>query len=541
MTYDVLNERWVPVENLTGHHLKTSPLELLETSHTLRRISTGKAIYDSAIEIFFKVFLMDAMRNREYDEENECYREWIEQEKIYGQQRFMPQDMQKIHDYVEECSKTMSWDAFDEEKPFMQIWGKENEIKEEKLPVTYIGLEYETGTTPLFYHTTPEKERIMSKEEFVMNLCVYFRYIVASGRGWKSSVYGNELVNYSVEGENLFQTLWLGIIPDPGTTQVKSVTGRSVYGTPFWRKMDQIHSKEAYDSSKLDTLDYLTFVTRMYRGGLDENGNVNYVYQVHGFLPKDTNDQFIGGILCDPYKYYKKENKASSRYIPITEESDGSMWTAIDSLMTDRNGACYKDPKFTCYKAKAVECAEKLLGDKDIDLVIFTTEHDKRKMISDTRHSFHLPRDLLSGDTDEAFNLREQVVDAVKSAKLMTEYSTYAAHRLKISKKVSSASYAQLKAHVSMKQDKTLSTDLAQLRYTCSSEFVAFLDRISTENIQTAKTELLEAIKAKCLDTFDSAANSTFYKPEEKITKVIPCRILLESKLNSFIPKGEKT
>ena len=106
--FDILKEPWIPVANMSGETYELGILDALGRAHELRSVHDISPLVEYSVYRFLVVFLMDALRPRKLSDIEE----------ILGGGSF---DMDAICSYVKRCKdEGVSFDLFDEERPFMQ-------------------------------------------------------------------------------------------------------------------------------------------------------------------------------------------------------------------------------------------------------------------------------------------------------------------------------------------------------------------------------------------------------------------------------------
>ena len=108
-SFDILTKPWVPVLDAAGQKTELGLLETLERAHELKAIQTASPMEEYSVYRFLIVFLMDALRPEDGEED------------IGGLLEAEQFDMEAIQDYLTQCRKEgVSFDLFDAERPFLQ-------------------------------------------------------------------------------------------------------------------------------------------------------------------------------------------------------------------------------------------------------------------------------------------------------------------------------------------------------------------------------------------------------------------------------------
>ena len=108
-SFDILRKPWVPAVDAAGQTMELGLLETLERAHELQAIQTASPMEEYSVYRFLIVFLMDALRPEDGEED------------IGGLLAAEQFDMEAIQDYLTQCRKEgVSFDLFDVERPFLQ-------------------------------------------------------------------------------------------------------------------------------------------------------------------------------------------------------------------------------------------------------------------------------------------------------------------------------------------------------------------------------------------------------------------------------------
>lgn len=122
-SFNVLDAPWIPMVTLDGTKELLGIRETLNRAQELKEISVVSPLEEFSVYRFLSVFLMDALRPKRTSAIK----------KLLKQGCF---DMEQIEEYISLCEEEgVSFDLFDEERPFMQS------VPQEKLtakPITNI-------------------------------------------------------------------------------------------------------------------------------------------------------------------------------------------------------------------------------------------------------------------------------------------------------------------------------------------------------------------------------------------------------------------
>ncbi|MFO7173568.1 MAG: type I-E CRISPR-associated protein Cse1/CasA [Bacillota bacterium] len=217
--FNVLYERWIPVEDQTGRVEELSLLEVLERAENPRVTGSGRpalvAINDPAPPIQFGLyrlliaFIQDALPVRTV----------ADLTNLYKQGRF---DMAAVERYVAEVGERR-FDLFDPEWPFLQSPPGPDDAKS-TVSVANLFFHLPTGTNVIHFHHAYEDGQAIAPAVCARALTAIAPFMTAGGRGYSPSVNGSPPWYVLVRGETLFETLLLNccVVPLglPGDTPV---------------------------------------------------------------------------------------------------------------------------------------------------------------------------------------------------------------------------------------------------------------------------------------------------------------------------------
>ena len=107
-SFNVLDQAWIPVVRMDGQEELLGIRETLDCAHELREISSASPLEEYGLYRFLGLFLMDALRPESEEDI----------EDLLASGCF---DRTAIEDYIALCqSEGVSFDLFDEERPFLQ-------------------------------------------------------------------------------------------------------------------------------------------------------------------------------------------------------------------------------------------------------------------------------------------------------------------------------------------------------------------------------------------------------------------------------------
>lgn len=301
MKFDITIEPWLPVKTLTGEAKTVNLLELLEEAHRLQGLEGLNPMEEYSVLRFFSVFLSAAYRPEIWEDKMElldsgCF------------------DMEKIRAYIEMCRREgVSFDIFDEKRPFMQATPnpKDDQEKNLKSPAV-LDSTRASGNNHMHYDHTLEDDVVMTPAEAFRGILSAQIFCTAMSGGYPSNVYGAPPMFYLPKGSNLFEGLVLSMV---------TVTSEEPGASELWRNPSEIIPKEEVTSAPL--LYGLFFPARRIRL-VEDDGFVNRVYYQPGL-------HFTGFAgWTDPHAAYRpnKENVMVS----VKPNLDREGWRNLGTL-----------------------------------------------------------------------------------------------------------------------------------------------------------------------------------------------------------------
>ena len=207
--FNVIRDPWIKTDNgMYGIR------DLLEKSPDLNEIRGENYLNEFAIYRFLFAFLMDALQVEHI----------VARDRILYSGKF---DMDKIDAYIDKCiSEGVSFDIYDDQKPFLQDSGQFDE-KNDLKSIARLDFLKPTGRNKRFFDKTYENAVTMTDDEIARFLPTMTLHPSEGGGGVYPQCISGVPLYVLVKGRNLFETLALGIIPI-------SEAGRP-YGKPSWR------------------------------------------------------------------------------------------------------------------------------------------------------------------------------------------------------------------------------------------------------------------------------------------------------------------
>ena len=199
-SFNVLDAPWIPVVAIDGKSELLGIRETLRRAPELTEISVVSPLEEFSVYRFLSVFLMDAFRPAR----TSAIRKLLKQGQF---------DMEQIEEYISLCeSEGVSFDLFDEERPFMQSAYVKEWDKEPK-PISVIDCFLPSGNNHLHFEHGQAGARSVSVEKAVRLLLTLQQFCTAGAQGYPSGVNASPPYFGVVKGANLFETLVYTLLP----------------------------------------------------------------------------------------------------------------------------------------------------------------------------------------------------------------------------------------------------------------------------------------------------------------------------------------
>ena len=358
-TFDILLEPWIPVVEEDGTTRELGLLEVLERAHQLRAVQDPSPLVEYSVYRFLIVFLMDMLR----PEDTEALEELLEEGQF---------DPDRIWDYVALCrSEGVSFDLFDEERPFLQttyrgVWDRK--------PKPISTLDYSTPKGNNHIHFNHQQERaIYTPGKAIRMMLTAQIFCVHEVQDYPSNVNGAPPWFALIQGESLFQTLALGMLD------------LDYIGIPFdrppvlWRNTEEVEAKKQVVQTSW--LFGMLFPARRIHLIPDENGStVSQVYFSQGMNYQTTN------TWIDPHVAYSISDKGRFNWKPSEDEAIWRNFTyLIDMKRTPQIVSQYKNLDWP---------------DREIALMLYGVQTDpgKASYLRYQKHDLSFPVKLLGNE-----------------------------------------------------------------------------------------------------------------------------------------------
>lgn len=303
--FNVLTEPWIPVERMDGSKEMLGIIDTLEQAQELHEIICRSPLETYAVKRLLMAFLMDALRPQRR----------ADMKALFDRGSF---PKEKILDYIAVCeNEGTSFDLFDEKRPFMQAGYDDKLDRDKKKPVAILVHEFPSGNNHIHFDHRLQTEHRLTYAEALRALCATYVFCTA-GLSGPSSVNNTPCTYILCEGDNLFQTLLLGMV-------CKAECGPVPYDTipVAWRSTEKVNPKEEYaDMSVL-----AAFTWRPRRVNLisdDEEGFVSEAYIQEGL-------NFLGnGCWEDPHAAYRQNKK--EEWYAVKPQSGRECWRDVGMI-----------------------------------------------------------------------------------------------------------------------------------------------------------------------------------------------------------------
>lgn len=197
--YNVLKEPWIKTVTFSGNHESYGILEILKKAPEIKEISYANPLEEFSVYRFLSVFLMDALRPQTIDDIQD----------ILEDRKF---NENAIDDYVSQCiSEGVSFDLFDEKKPFMQA-APDEQYEKEPRSVNYLDYSIPTGNNPVHFNHLDNDETIQYAD-VLPKIIACELFATAGVQGFPSSINGAPPYFSVIIGNSLFESLCYMLVP----------------------------------------------------------------------------------------------------------------------------------------------------------------------------------------------------------------------------------------------------------------------------------------------------------------------------------------
>ena len=360
--FNVLYDSWIPLAGMDGTYAEHGILETLERAHELGSISDASPMVEYSTYRFLIVFLMDALRPEEPEDIEE----------LLDAGHF---DMDRIYTYVKQCcSEGVSFDLFDETRPFMQTTVSPEWDNRQK-PVATLDYTVPSGNNHIHFDHLTKCESYLPAKAMRMMLTAQI-FCTSGAQGYPSNVNGAPPWFALINGNNLFETLVLNMV-SIDETRVK-------FDDPLviWRNNEIVVSKK--DVAQTSWLYGMLFPARRIHLIPDKDGQVSSIYFSQGMNYMNPSN------WLDPHVFYSVNEKGRFNCKPTAEFA---IWQNLASLINTKN-----------------ECAPQVLSnyvrfhtDGIVDMTLYGVATNQASYLQSSRNDLHLPVGIIGSETAEEF------------------------------------------------------------------------------------------------------------------------------------------
>lgn len=373
-SFSVLNDSWIPVVTLDGTKELLGIRETLRRSHELREISTVSPLEEFSLYRFLSVFLMDALQPKR----NSAIRSLLKQGQF---------DMESIEEYISLCKKEgVSFDLFDEKRPFMQSAYVEEWDKEPK-PISSIDCFLPSGNNHLHFEHGSVEQRSITADKAARLLLAIQQFCTAAAQGYPSGVNASPPYFGVVKADTLFETLVYQLFP------IQKIDNIPFDDPPvIWRSMELVESKKTVPQTSW--LRGMLFPARRVNLVSPADGvNINQIYLSQGenFVNKET--------WTDPFVSYRFLDTGR---VPLRPKGEKPIWRSMFEI-ADIRGNCASQ-----LLSQYIELADTPY----VHVTMYGVETNQASYLDVMRHDLRFRRDLTT---------RDSVIDLLKKSVKVSE------------------------------------------------------------------------------------------------------------------------
>lgn len=376
-SFNVLDQAWIPVVTADGREEQLGIRETLARAHELREISSASPLEEYSLYRFLGLFLMDALRpESETDIED-----------LLDAGRF---DETAIEDYIALCrSEGVSFDLFDEERPFLQS-RYDPAIDGEPKPVTVLDFTRANGNNHTHFDHAPKDAALFAPDTAARLLLTMYLFCTAAAQGYPSGVNASPPYYGVIQGNNLFESLVLTLLP------CDSIGIQFDSPPVLWRRTAPVVPKQ--EIGKTSWLHGMLFPTRRIHLVPNEDGTVSSVYLCQGenFVNKPS--------WRDPYVTYRV---GKDGFFPMRPSADRAIWRNLSDIVNIPGGQASQ--LLTLYR--------NLQYCDTVNLTLYGVETSQASYLGIYRHSFSFPLALTEkGNTVDMLRFCIQTSETLANA-----------------------------------------------------------------------------------------------------------------------------
>ena len=372
-SFDILKDPCIPVKDLNGETHELGIIDALSRAHELRSVHDVSPLAEYSVYRFLVVFLMDALRPEKLGS----------LEALLDEGRF---NMDAIGAYVERCkAEGVSFDLFDEERPFMQTKVDPRWDKQPK-PVDTLDYAVPSGNNHLHFDHKGGAGAYSAARAMRMLLAAQ-QFCTSGAQGYPSNVNGAPPWFVIIRRDNLFETLVLNMIP---TSQI-----RIKFDEPptAWRNTAEVESQKKVPQTSW--LYGMLFPARRIHLNPEADGTVKTVYFSQGM--NYVNPQ----TWPEPHAAYKINDKGRFNLKPL---GDAAVW---------QNLACFIDTAENCAPQTLGNYA-RIFDEGLVNLSLYGVATNQASYLQTVQRDLRLPVGIIGSDGAERF-----IVAFVEAAQLL--------------------------------------------------------------------------------------------------------------------------
>lgn len=376
-SFNVLDQPWIPVVRMDGREESLGIRETLYCAHELRELSSASPLEEYGLYRFLGLFLMDALR----PESEESIEDLLEAGSF---------DREAIEDYVALCrSEGVSFDLFDEERPFLQS-KHDPSIDGEPKPATVLDFTRASGNNHTHFDHTPNAAAILPDKAARLLLTTYL-FCTAGAQGYPSGVNAAPPFFGVIQGANLFETLVYTLLP------LESISIPFDSPPVLWRRVAPVVPKQ--EIGKTSWLQGMLFPTRRIHLIPDEEGKISAIYLCQGenFVNKPS--------WRDPYVTYRN---GKDGFFPMRPNSDRAIWRNLCDIVNIPGKQAAQLLTLYCRT-----CSKDF-----VNLTLYGVETSNASYLGIYRHSLTFPK-ALTEDVDTVDALRICITNAETLARAL--------------------------------------------------------------------------------------------------------------------------
>lgn len=372
-SYLLLEEPWIPAVDFDGKRQFFGIRPLLEKAHTLRAVSDASPLVEYGLYRLLCVFLMDALR----PEDEESLAELLDEGQF---------DMAAIDAYIALCRKEgMTFDLFDEERPFLQTPYRKEWDKAPK-PASMLDYAVPNGNNHTHFDHRSNQDIALSYDHAARLLPAVLLFCTAGVQGYPSGVNGAPPYFTLIQGENLFETLAFSLL------DLDFIAGKYDFDHPpvLWRNTAAVEPKKVVTETSW-LCGMLFPARRILLIPEPESKTVRKIY-----LSQGENYQIVEN-WTDPHVTYRVNQQGRFPWRPNQEKA---VWRNLNDLFD------------LSHAPQIVRQYAEITSRRYLDLRLYGVQTNQASYLSVAYHDMRLPVSLLGDNNDEKIDLIEKVIQS---------------------------------------------------------------------------------------------------------------------------------